>query len=303
MPVQERRFELPGAVDLHRTLAPVRRGASDPTTWIRPDGVWRATRTPGGAATIRLGVVGGQVRAQAWGPGAAWALDTAPALLGAGDDAAGFEPLHPVVARLARRFPGLRIARTGLVTEALVPTVLEQKVVGLEARRSYRSLVRTLGEPAPGPAGKAGLLLPPSPARLAATPSYAFHPFGVERRRADTIRAACGRATRIEEFAALAPGDAQRRLCALPGIGPWSAAEIASVALGDADAVPVGDYHLPHQVAWALAGEARADDARMLELLEPYRGHRGRVLRLLAAGGIAAPRFGPRMPLRAIARI
>ena len=99
----------------------------------------------------------------------------------------------------------------------------------------------------------------------------------------------------------MAPTDARKRLSALPGIGAWTAAEVALVALGDADAVSVGDYHLPDQVAWALAGEPRADDARMLELLEPWRGHRGRVLRLLGAGAGAAPRHGPRMPLRSIA--
>ena len=99
----------------------------------------------------------------------------------------------------------------------------------------------------------------------------------------------------------MSPTDATRRLRALPGIGAWTAAEVSLVALGDADAVSVGDYHLPHHVAWALAGEARADDARMLELLEPYRGHRGRVIRLVVAGHPGPPRFGPRLPLKSIA--
>ena len=191
------------------------------------------------------------------------------------------------------------------MVEALVPTILEQKVVGIEARRSYAHLVRALGEPAPGPAGAAGMRVPPSPGTLAATPSYVFHRFGVERKRADTIRTACTYAARLEETVAMATDDARRRLTALPGVGPWSAAEVGMVALGDADAVSVGDYHLPHQVAWALAGEPRADDARMLELLEPYRGQRGRVIRLLLNGSPVGlpPRRGPRMPLRSIAAI
>ena len=96
---------------------------------------------------------------------------------------------------------------------------------------------------------------------------------------------------------------ARRRLRALPGVGAWTAAEVALVALGDADAVPIGDYHLPHMVAWNLAGEPRATDERMLELLEPFAGHRGRVIRLLTLGGAGAPRFGPRMQLRSIRRI
>ena len=63
---------------------------------------------------------------------------------------------------------------------------------------------------------------------------------------------------------------------------------------GDDDAVPVGDYHIPNMVAFNLAGEARADDARMLALLEPFRGQRGRVIRLLGLAGRHAPAFGPR---------
>jgi len=297
----ERRFALPGPLDLRLSLAPLRHGTFDPTIGIGPDGVWRATRTAEGPATVHLSVAGEGVRARAWGPGAALALDAAPATVGADDDPAGFEPDHPVVAALARRLAGLRIPRTGAVLEALVPTVLEQKVTGIEAKRSYRALVRALGERAPGPGADAGLLVPPSPARLAATPSYAFHRFGVERRRAETIRRAAAVATRLEECTAVGPEAARHRLCAIPGIGPWSAAEVALVALGDADAVPSGDFHLPHLVAWNLAGEPRADDARMLELLEPFAGHRGRVVRLLVAAGTTAPRYGPRAPVRSIA--
>lgn len=293
----------PHRVSLALTLGPLRRGAGDPAMRIGSDGIWRATRTPEGPASVHLVAAGGEITAEAWGPGAARALEEAPALVGAGDDDAGFVPRHPVVADLARRLAGLRIPRSLAVVEALVPSVIEQKVTGLEATRSYRALVTTLGERAPGPAGDLGLMVPPAPATLAATPSYAFHPFGLERRRAETIRRACANAPALEAVAALSGPEARRRLRAVPGVGPWTAAEVALVALGDADAVPLHDFHLPHQVAWALAGEARADDARMLALLEPYRGHRGRVIRFLAAGGIRAPRFGPRMPVRTIAAI
>ena len=297
-------------VDLRLTLFPVRRGGLDPTTRFEPGGVWRATRTPAGPATthVRVAPAEGTATMRAWGPGAEWALDAFPNLIGAGDDEGGFEPGAGVVGDLHRRLRGLRIGRTGAVMEALVPSILEQRVVGLEARRSYAWLVRALGEPAPGPERPsergprpAGLFVPPPAKVLAATPTWVFHRANVERTRADTIRRACTYAARLEETVAMAPGDARRRLTALPGIGAWTAAEVALVALGDADAVSVGDYHLPSQVSWALAGEPRGDDARMLELLEPWRGHRGRVLRLLAAGAEGAPRYGPRVPLRSIA--
>lgn len=287
-------------VDVRLTLGPLRRGGSDPCMRFVPGGVWRATRTPEGPATTHIGAggVAGTLTMRAWGPGAAWAIDGFPALIGAADREEGFDPGPGVVGELHRRMPGLRIPRSGAVVEALVPSILEQKVVGLEAKRSYAALVRALGEPAPGPAG---LTVPPGPDVLAATPSWTFHRFGIERKRADTIRRACSYAARLEEAVTMAPADAARRLTALPGIGPWTAAEVAIVALGDVDAVSVGDYHLPNQVAFTLAGEARADDARMLELLKPWRGHRGRVVRLIVAAGVRAPRYGPRMPLRRIA--
>jgi 3-methyladenine DNA glycosylase/8-oxoguanine DNA glycosylase len=270
---------------------------------MAPDGVWRATRTPHGPATTHITTSGGDVRMSAWGPGAQWALDTLPQLVGVEDGAESFVARDPVVADLKRRLPGLRISRSLRVVEALVPTIIEQKVIGLQAKRSYAALVRALGTPAPGPA--TGLIVPPAPAVLVKAPSWTFHRFGVERKRADTIRVACSYAARLDEIAAMDPDAARARLTALPGIGPWTAAEVALVALGDADAVSVGDYHLPHQVAYALAGEARATDERMLELLEPYRaeGQRGRVIRLIVAGGPSPPRYGPRMPLRDISAI
>jgi len=289
-------------VDLRLTLFGLRRGRLDPSVRFEPTGVWRATRTPAGPVTthLRTTPAEGTVAMRAWGAGADWALDAFPQLVGADDTEDGFEPGTGVVAELHHRLRGLRIGRSGAVMEALVPSILEQKVIGLEARRSHARLVRGLGEPAPGP-GAGTLVVPPPPRLLAATPSWTFHRAGVERKRADTICRACSYSTRLEETVDMAPDDARRRLTALPGIGPWTAAEVALVALGDADAVSVGDYHLPNQVAWALAGEPRADDARMLELLEPWRGHRGRVLRLISLGAGAAPRWGPRLPLRTIA--
>lgn len=303
MEPRTRIFTTPAPVDLRLTLGPVQRGAGDPTLRFGPDGVWRATRTPAGPATVRLSADGCTVTATAWGPGAGAALDAAAGLAGAEDDPSGFAPAHPVVRDLLGRLPGLRIPRSGAVVEALVPSVLEQRVTGREARRSFAAMVRAFGEPAPGPAGDAGMLLPLPPETWAGLPSWVWHRSGVERRRADTVRRACRRAAALERLAALPPAEAAAGLRSIAGVGPWTAAEVASRALGDADAVPVGDYHLPHQAAWALAGEPRGSDARMLELLAPFAGHRGRVLRLIEAAGILAPRRGPRAAVQRIAAL
>jgi 3-methyladenine DNA glycosylase/8-oxoguanine DNA glycosylase len=294
----ERTIPYGGPLDLGLTLGHLRHGHGDPTIRLETGRAWRATRTPDGPATVSIALSRGGVHATAWGPGAEAALDLVPALLGLDVTLPELEPHHPVVRELARRLTGLRVGRTGCVIEALVPAVLEQKVTGTEARRAYRGLVRGHGEPAPGPGD---LWLAPAAPVLAGLPYHAFHPLGVERRRAETIVRAARHADALERAAGLPPADAYARLMALPGIGPWTAAEVGRAAFGDPDAVSVGDYHLPDLVAWALAGEPRGDDARMLELLEPYRGQRGRVVRLLEASGLRPPRHGPPMAPRSIA--
>ena len=288
---------LPTPIDLGLTLGPIAHGRGDPTIRFGADGIWRATRTPNGAASMRLKAVEGGVEVSAWGPGAADAVSGAADLVGANDDPDALVPQHRLLGELVHRFPGLRLPRTNRPFEALLPAICEQKVAGVEARAAFRGIIASHGEPAPGPAG---LRLPPSPATLAALPYFAFHRFGLERRRADLIRHAAQLAPRIETAL---PTEAYARLGAVPGIGPWTLAEVGRIAFGDPDAVSVGDYHLPNLVAWALVREPRADDARMLELLEPYRGQRGRVQRLLEASGIRAPRYGPRLVPQPIAEI
>ncbi|OLB93659.1 MAG: hypothetical protein AUI15_18375 [Actinobacteria bacterium 13_2_20CM_2_66_6] len=222
---------------------------------LRGGEVWRATHTPQGPATLHLVMADGVVDVDAWGPGAAWAAENAPALCGEEDDDSGFLPREPALADAKRRHPGLRIPKTRAVFEVLVPTVIGQKVATDAAHESYRKLVYELGTVAPGPAN---LRVAPPAAVLAGTPYWAFHRFGIERRRADVIIRAAVSAR--------------------------------------------GDYHMPHMVGNAFDGTARSTDERMLEILEPFRPHRARVLRLLLLMGASAPRFGPRMPLRDIAR-
>ncbi len=266
---------------------------------LEGDSVRRATRTPAGPATIEVRHRDGRVDARAWGLGAEWAVGRVRQMCGEDDDDSGFRPSHALLVRLHRETRGMRMPQTHAVFEAIVPAILAQQVTSIEARRSYRALVAALGEPAPGPAG---MRLPPSPQVLASTPYWAYHRFRIEQRRADVIIRAARSAKRLEEISAMDLPSAYRRMLAFAGVGQWTAAKVAMVALGDADAVPVGDYHIPHIIGYALDGTARSTDERMLELLEPYRGHRARVIRMIMAAGIEAPRFGPRKPLRDIIR-
>jgi 3-methyladenine DNA glycosylase/8-oxoguanine DNA glycosylase len=297
--MSRRTIPLTVAFDLRRSLHPMRLGKHDPTVQLGRDVVVRATRTPDGPATYRAEHGGDRVEVTAWGDGADWILEHAPATLGLLDDRVGFDPQHPVVRDLHRRADGLRLPRTQRVVEALVPAILSQRVTGFEAKRSYRQLVERWGEPAPGPGG---LLLAPEPSVVAELGYYELHVIGVEKKRADALKRAAAHAARIEEAGSRTPADLRARLEAIPGIGLWTSAEVARIALGDADAVSVGDFNLKHIVTHALTGEPRGTDARMLELLEPFTGHRGRVCLLIESSGLSAPRVGPKARVQPIAR-
>lgn len=253
--------------------------------------VWRAATTPDGPATVALRRgQGGPVQAIGWGPGAAWVLDGVPALLGADDDDSGFVAHHPLIAQARRRMPGLRLGATRRIWDVLVPAVLEQKVTGVEARRSWRELCLRFGEPAPGPGG---LRLPPTAAQVRAIPDWEWHRAGVDRSRRRALLAAAIVAHRLEGAVALGGPAGRDLLRKVPGIGVWTAAEVAQRAWADADAVSVGDLHIPSVVGYALLGKP-LDDEGMLSVLAPYAPQRHRAVRYVEASGHRRPRFGPR---------
>jgi len=299
-PDASRSLRLAVELSLVPTFALYRRGPHDPTMRLSRTELWRACRTPDGPVTLHVTLRGAELHAEAWGPGAGAIVESLGAELGLDDDPGALVTDHPVVRDLIRRLPGLRIARTGRVLEALVPAILEQKVTTVEAHGAYRHMCFVWGEPAPGPMR---LRLPPASGVLAAKPYFEYHRFNVPRTKAEVMRSVCALPDKIEQTIAMSPEDAERRLRYFPGVGAWTAAEVAARAFGDPDAVSVGDFHLPHHVSWALAGEARSSDERMLELLEPFHGQRQRVIRLIEAGTSRPPRRAPRARVRAIAGI
>ncbi|WP_353115518.1 DNA-3-methyladenine glycosylase 2 family protein [Microbacterium sp.] len=283
-------------VDLAATVGVLQRGAADPTMAADGPVLWIASRTDAGVATLALRSSRGAIRASAWGPGAAEALDGVPRLCGGADDETGFDAAgHPLVAEAARRNPGLRLARTDRVFDALAMSILEQKVTGMQAFGAWRHLVSRHGERAPGPTPRP-MHAPPSAEDWRRIPSWAWHRAGVQPPQSRALVRSAARAGSIRRALLAAPdGDARDHvLTALPGIGPWTSAETRIRALGDADAVSIGDFHLAHEVGFALAG-ARTDDDGMLALLAPWKGHRQRVIRLIFASGIREPRRGPRL--------
>lgn len=282
-----RRLVAARPLDLRLTLGPFRTGKGDPTCLLRFDECFRATRTPQGVATVHVLVRGSEVLAEAWGDGAEWALDQLPVLIGENDDIDSFRPTNALVADLHRRTPGLRIGASHRVFEALLPAMCGQAVSGFEARRAHRQIVQAFGERAPGP-HRPELLVPPDPRIMAGVDHQVIHILGADRARGDLLRRAAARAATLETIVDAPAEEAERRLRAVSGLSLWSSALVRHAALGDPDAVPVGDDRLKHLVAWAFLGERRGTDAQMLELLEPFHGHRVRVLRLLSAA-----RLGP----------
>jgi 3-methyladenine DNA glycosylase/8-oxoguanine DNA glycosylase len=279
------------------TLSPQRRGPGDPCYQLVEGAIWKTSLMPSGAVTARIATSApARVDCEAWGDGAAEFIDRLPALLGVFDDRTGFAPGEPTIAAAHRRVPHLRLGRTDRVLEALVPAVLEQRVTGKDAFRAWRLLVTKFGAPAPGPAPER-MRVPPTADVWCRIPSWEFHLANVDPGRARTVVGAAQRAASLERLSSRAPQQARTALMSLPGVGVWTAAEVAQRAWGDADALSVGDYRLSNVVGSTLLGH-RIDDQEMLELLEPLRPHRYRATRLLEVSGMARnPRFGPRLAI------
>lgn len=288
-----RRVPIRGPLDLRRTLAPLHGR-------FRDDGWWLAARTPNGPGALHVRRTREELLGETWGEGAEWLLEHLPLIAGLGDDPSAFHTEDETVAELHRRNPGLRFGRTGLVFDALVSAVCGQKVTGKEAGQAMRGLYRRFSDPAPGP--NDALRLPPDPERMATAPYWEFHELHLEKRRADVLRRAAGRHTEIDALATADVAEAEKALLSIGGIGPWSVAKTLEVSHGDPDQVAVGDFHFKHMVVHHLTGRDRGSDEEMLGLLEPFRPHRGRVIRLLGLLG-HEPKFGPRVPARDITRM
>jgi len=279
-----------GTLDLRQTLRPLH-------GWFADDGWWLTARTPDGPGTMRIRRTRDEVVGEAWGGGASWLLASLGAISGLEDDPAGFTTDHPLVGELHRRHPGLRFGRTGLVFDALVVAIVGQKVTGSEATLAMRGLRRVFAEPAPGP--RQGLSMPPDPERMAAAPYWVYHELHLEKRRADVLRRVAVDFAKIEGTRGQSPSSATRVLDRHSGVGPWTVAKTLVVSHGDPDQVEVGDFHTKHFVVHHLTGRSRGTDEEMLELLEPFRPQRARVIRLLHTLG-HEPKFGPRMAPRDI---
>lgn len=287
-PGERQRSVAIGEIDLPGSLRPLAIVPGDPTVRLGDDRFERATWTPHGPASIRLDWSNGSsVDASTWGPGGGWLLDRVDGLVGLADDVSGFDPEHKPLRDVWRRHRNRRLVRSGTLWHDLLWTIVQQRVTRVDAADQWQRLMNALGSPAPGPVD---LMVPPEPGALGSRHYTELHRFGIERKRAEYLRGAARLGERLAASVDEPFQSARPKLESAPGIGPWTVSTLAAFTWGEADAVIVGDDGIPSMVTWLLAGEATGDDRRMLELLEPYRPHRGRVIQLVFAAGVRPPR-------------
>jgi 3-methyladenine DNA glycosylase/8-oxoguanine DNA glycosylase len=282
-----------GPLDLRATLRPLHGTFSS-------DGWWLTARTPEGPASLRVRRTRDELIGDSWGEGSGWFVARLGPICGLEDDPTSFVTDHPLVAGLHHRHPGWRFGSSGLVFDALVRGIVGQKVTGEEAIAAMRGLNQRFGDPAPGPNQR--LRLPPDPERMADAPYWVYHEMHLEKRRADVLRRVAASSSKINGLTGVGSAEAEKALLRISGVGPWTVSKTLAPSHGDADQVDVGDFHLKHIVVHHMTGRPRGTDEEMLQLLEEFRPHRGRVTRLLHSLG-HEPGFGPRVRVRDITRM
>ncbi len=298
--------------DFWQTTRLLRTGGRDPTVVREDQGLWRTAHTPDGPATVRVRILGETNRvvgAWAWGPGAEAAVAQVPAWVGLNEPPWRL-PAHPATDPLLKTHPGIRMTDTRNVFEAVVNAVLQQLVTWNEAAMTWRRLVEGLGAPAPRPGSPnrslpsvlEGLRLSPTADAILRAGEATLQSFGIGRKRARTLLHVARAAHTMLHALDLPTEQAAQHLQRVRGIGPWTSATVLGMRMGRPEPILLGDYHLPNTIGWALAGEPRSTEARMLELLAPFEGHAFRVVRLIYAAGITAPRRGPKRAMRQTGR-
>lgn len=267
-------------------------GSRDPSLRTEARGFWRAANTPQGPVCVRVRSNGVKIVAESWGEGTQWALDRVPAVCGASDEPWSDRVQPAWLDALVQRHANLRLGRALRLPDLLWCVILQQRVRGAQAVDNWVALIRKVSRLAPGPRG---LWLPPTGEALRSLRLADYAALGIDAKRARTLRECALHVMKLDRVAQGSLEEARGFLPKLRGIGKWTTGLMLACGLGDPDAVQLGDYHLPNEVVFAFTGRRRGTDEEMLTLLEPYRGHRHRVVRLVTSFGPRRPRGGPRL--------
>lgn len=300
MPNDPIHLPIEGPYDLDRTMAVLTMGRGNPCLRHNASVAQLTLKTPEGPVALAANRTDDELSVIADGAGDGWIAPRLPAVFGLLDDPSGFRP-EGKLGRAAQSIEGLRLPRLPVVFERLVQVVLQQLISFRDACRAWRLMVKRYGEEVPG---SDGLFHAPTAARLGRLAVHELMACEVPPKHARVVLQLAKQAAALERV--WAAGEDPEAIEALsahllkqPGVGPWTVGYLRGAGLGDADAVVLGDYGHPHQVAYFFTGEERGDDAQMLELLEPSRPHRFRALMTLILATPAPPRRGPkRTPLR-----
>lgn len=283
-------LELPQEYDLAKTLWLAGMGHRDPTLRLTDTTAQIAYHTPEGPVSVTASREHATAKVTAVGPGTEWIEPRLSCLFGLQDRPKEFQP-GGKLGELVRTTPGIHLPKLPVVFHRLVQIVLQQLVSWSDAVHGWRQIVDRFGTKSP--CGE--LRLPPTAKQLSTLGYYDIVGCNVMPKQARLILHLAREAKRIERLAERDVAALETYLLSIRGIGPWTVQHLLGSSLGFADAVLTGDFGLPHSVAYFLVGKERSDDEEMLRLLEPYAGHRFRVINHLWQSGLYAPRRGPRM--------
>ncbi|HSK50091.1 MAG TPA: hypothetical protein VK889_06300 [Solirubrobacterales bacterium] len=273
----------------------------------------RTLRVRGGIATRFLHVAGEPIVVRAWQPGKQRLALRAEAVEGAGeeqlgiaiermrfalgvdDDLADFHRRFrrdPLVGPLLRRLPDFRPKRHPWPWEAFAWAVVKQLIESGRAATIQRRIVGRWG-PRLGD-GPEALRDVPSAATIAGRAPAELQALDLSGNRALALRrvarqVAAGRCDLAD------PGD-DRRLLAVPEIGPWTIQCLGLFGRGEQDSLPAGDLAYIKLIGRLAGLGRRATIPEVEEFYAPYEPYRGLVGALTIAGLHRLVAHGP--PLR-----
>lgn len=265
-----------------------------------PDPARVSTWRPGGRAAGRQGAGGDAAATDADAPRASGeqleiALERLRFALGVDCDLAEFHRRFrrdPLIGPLLRRLPGFRPGRRIWPWEALAGAVAGQLIEARRAAAIERRIVAHWG--ARLAAGRGQLRDAPSAVAIASRAPAELESMDLSPNRALALwrlarEVAAGRC-RLES------GAADRRLAAMPQVGPWTIQCLGLFGRGEMDALPAGDLGYLKLVGRLAGLGRRATVAEVEEFYAPYEPYRGLVGSLTLAGLHRSLAQGPPLP-------